>query len=106
MNTLDLIKKTFNSQIQQNINTIQHFENVPNNSVFKIETDSQSYIFKIYSSPGWPENGKVPFVYQKLSEYNIPHAQLFVFNRENNNFPNGYLIEECLTGTFRQRIYL
>lgn len=106
MNTMDLIGKTFINQIQKNINSIHQLVNVTNNNVFRIETESQSYIFKIYSNRSWPEDGKVPFIYGKLTENDIPHARLFVFSREDINFPNGYLIEECLPGSTADRLTL
>ena len=105
MNDINIIKKTFEDQMHKDICSIHQFENVTNNNVFKIETESQPYIFKIYSS-GWPENGKLLFVTRKLAEYKIPHAKIFIFTREDKNFPNGYLIEECLTGTTADRLPL
>lgn len=106
MDNIDLIKRTFENQMRKSVDSIHQFENVPNNKVFKVEADCQSYIFKVYTNRNWPEDGKIPFVYQKLTELNIPHAKLFVFNREDENFPNGYLIEECLKGTTADRLTL
>ncbi len=100
------IKKTFKIQMNKEINLICKFENVPNNQVFKIETESQPYIFKIFAKRDWPEDGKLPFVVRKLDEYKIPHAKLYVFNRDDDNFPNGYLIEECLPGVTADRLKL
>jgi thiamine kinase-like enzyme len=102
----DKIKITFEKHMEQSVHSIHQFENVPNNHVFKIETESQSYIFKVYAKCDWPENGKLPFVSRKLSEHKITHAKLFVFNRDDVNFPNGYLIEECLPGTTADRLTL
>ncbi len=98
-----IIKETFECQIKKSVKSIHKFENVPNNQVYKIETESQPYIFKIYSS-GWPEDNKLPFVVNKLDEYKIPHAKLFVFDRGDSNFPHGYLIEECLQGITADRL--
>jgi len=70
-----------------------------------IEAESQSYIFKIYSC-GRPESGKISFVYRKLSENNILQPRFFTFSREDENFPNGYSIEECLPGTTADRLTL
>ena len=76
MDNIDLIIKTFENQMNKKVYSVHKFENVPNNRVFKIETESLPYIFKIYSS-GWPENGKLPFVTRKLAEHKIPHAKIF-----------------------------
>ncbi len=105
MYNIDIIKETFEGQMNKTVKSIHKIEEVPNNQVFKIYTELQPYIFKIYSS-GWPEDGKLPFVAHMLDEYKIPHAELFVFNREDNNFPNGYLIEECLQGITADRIIM
>lgn len=106
MDTIGLITKIFEKSIGKEVYSIQNYNNVLNNQVFKIETKSQPYIFKIYANHGWPEDGKLPFITRKLDEYKIPHAKLFVFNRNNDNFPNGYLIEECLPGVTADRLTL
>lgn len=105
MYNTDLIKETFESQMNKKVTSIYKFDNVPNNQVFKIDTELQPYIFKIYSSV-WPEDEKLPYVAHKLDEYKIPHAKLFVFNRNDNNFPNGYLIEEYLLGITADRVMM
>jgi Ser/Thr protein kinase RdoA (MazF antagonist) len=104
-NDTDIITKVFESNIKQRVCSVHKFENVTNNSVYKIETELWSYIFKIYKS-GWPEEGKLLFVEKKLTENDIPHAKIFVYNRENVEFTNGYLIEECLPGTTADRLAL
>ncbi len=102
----DKIKITFEKDMEQSVHSIHQFENVTNNQVFKIETEYQSYIFKVYAKYDWPENGKLPFVSRKLSEHNITHAKLYVFNRDDMNFPNGYLIEKCLPGKTADQLKL
>lgn len=102
---INIIKDTFESQLNKKVSSIHQYENMTNNRVFRIETKSQPYIFKIYNS-GWPENGKLMFVSDKLDEYNIPHAKTLVFNRDDESFPNGYLIEKCLPGITADRLTL
>lgn len=106
MYNIDLIKKTFQDQMHKEARSIHQFENVSNNYVFKIETDTEPYIFKVYAKRDWPENSKLPFVSRKLGEHKIPHAKLLAFNRDDENFPNGYLIEECLPGMTADRLML
>ncbi|HBL83997.1 MAG: hypothetical protein A2Y17_05835 [Clostridiales bacterium GWF2_38_85] len=101
----DKIKMVSEDVINTEILSICPFENITNNRVFKLTAHEKSYIFKIYNS-GWPETGKLPFVSMKLDEQQIPHAKIFIFNRENSYFPNGYLIEECLPGTTADRLAL
>lgn len=76
------------------------------NNVFRIETEDKPYIFKIYHAAGYPEEGKMMFVSKKLIEHSIPHAKIYVDNRNDNNFPNGYIIEECLPGITADRLEL
>jgi hypothetical protein len=78
-NDTDIITKVFERNIRQRVSSIHKFENVTNNSVYRIETELSSYIFKIYKC-GWPEEGKLLFVEKKLTEYNIPHAKIFFYN--------------------------
>ncbi len=87
-------KKILNTEIL----SVCPFENITTNRVFKIITREKSYIFKIYKS-GWPEDGKLLFVDKQLTEHGISHAKIIVYSRDNSDFPNGYLIEECLPGT-------
>jgi len=106
MDKYKLIKETFETQTRIKVNSIYQIENVENNTVFKVQTAAESFIFKIYSSRDWPEDGKLMFVSKKLNEKNIPHAKILVFNRDDANFPNGYLIERCLPGMTADRINL
>jgi len=76
------------------------------NNVYKIETEDRPYIFKMYRSPGYPEEGKMLFVAQKLAEHGIPHARIFSYHCGDDDFPNGYLIEECLPGIAADRLNL
>ena len=102
---IGIITKVFERNIKQGVRSVHRFENVTNNSVYRIDTELQSYIFKIYKC-GWPEDGKLLFVDKKLTEHDIPHAKILVYNRENAEFTNGYLIEECLPGTTADRLAL
>ncbi len=86
--------------------SVHQFENITNNHVYKIKTHEKDYIFKIYKSADWPENDKLAFINKMLCENNIAHAELFAFNRDDKNFPNGYLIEECLKGITADKLTL
>jgi Ser/Thr protein kinase RdoA (MazF antagonist) len=105
MTDINTIKQTFETQMQKKAVSVRQIEDVPNNSVFKVETESQSYIFKVYSS-GWPEEGKLPFVSRKLKEANIPHAEIYAYSRDGEYFPHGYIIEKRLPGTTADRLNL
>ncbi|MBO7740667.1 MAG: aminoglycoside phosphotransferase family protein [Clostridia bacterium] len=73
-------------------------EHVTNNKVFKFTYGEKKYIFKFYKSKWWPEDGKLPFVTKTLIQNGIRVADVKLFTRENEEFPNGYLIEEMLDG--------
>ena len=98
------IKGIFERQTGRTPLAIVKYEILTNNIVYRIETRTQSYIFKVYVSKGWPEEGKRLFVNRKLREFGIPHAEIIVHCCGDDKFPNGYLIEECLPGTTADRL--
>jgi len=100
------IIRVFENDIKKPARSIHQFENVENNIVYKIETDSQPYIFKIYNNSNWPEDGKLLLVDKLLTAHGIPHAKILIYNRDTDIFPNGYLIEECLPGATADRLNL
>ena len=103
-----LIKKAFERDIGTEVLAIYPCKNrVFNiNHVYRIATEDRQYIFKIYRSPGYPEEGKMLFAAQKLAEHNIPHAEIFACSSGDSVFPNGYIIEECLPGITPDRLIL
>lgn len=103
-----LIKKAFERDMGKRVLAVTKRENLffNINSVFKIETEDGAYIFKLYRSAGYPEEGKMPFVAQKLAAHGVPHATIYAYNRTDDIFPNGYIIEECLPGTAADRLAL
>ena len=105
MELLNTVKETFERQMHdgQEVISVSQFENVTNNRVFKVETECRPYIFKIYSS-GWPEDGKLQFVARKLAEHAVPHAKIMAYQRSDERFQYGYLIEDCLPGTTADRL--
>jgi len=46
------------------------------------------------------------FVSGKLTEHNIPHAKIFFYNRNDDIFPGGYIIEEYLPGVTADNLNL
>lgn len=106
MNIIDNVRKTFGDSLGISSCFIHGLDGVSNNRVFIIEAEKKSCIFKIYAQADWPEDGKLPFVAQKLDEYKIAHARLYDSSRENEAFPNGYLIEELLPGITANKLNL
>ena len=89
MNNYDNIIKTFQQHITAPILSIKRMESEAMNTVYRVDTHDGSFIFKRYTS-GWPEVGKVPYVEAKLTEYGIPHAELIVYRRDEDDCKNGY----------------
>ena len=77
---------------------IRKFENVTNNFVYSFTVSDKHYILKLYRSTDWPENGKIQFVNQLLIQNNIPCAELIAYSRNDQIYPNGYLIEREIQG--------
>lgn len=78
---------------------IRKFENVTNNFVYSFSVSDKRYILKLYRSTDWPENGKIQFVNQLLIQNNIPCAEMIAYSRNDQIYPNGYLIEREIQGT-------
>ena len=77
-----------------------------NNSVYFFTVSGDSFFLKLYRSRDWPEGGKIPFVYQKLSQNSIPCAGLVAFSRDDETYPDGYLIERKVQGTAADKAQL
>lgn len=92
------IRKKAEETLNTKVDDIEKLENVPNNSVYKIWVKNKAYIFKIYKSKTWPEEGKLLFVNNKLIESNIDCAKIILFSRNDPYFQNGFLLEEFLPG--------
>jgi len=108
MDDCTLIKKVFERDIGEEIIEIYSCRNAVFNinNVFRVDAANKSYIFKLYRKKGYPEDGKIPFIAGKLTEHNIPHAKICSYNRNDNDFPNGYVIEEYLPGVTADRLGL
>ena len=103
MNTeTDTMIETVNQIIKSNFGCcaeeIRKFENVTNNFVYFFTVSGKHYILKLYRSTDWPEEGKIQFVNRILAQNNIPHAELIAYSRNDQIYPNGYLIEREIQG--------
>ena len=56
--------------------------NITNNHVYPFMAAGDRYFLKLYRNKDWPEEGKIPFVYRRLSDRNIPHAGLVAYSRD------------------------
>ena len=80
--------------------------NITNNHVYPFMAAGDRYFLKLYRNKDWPEEGKIPFVYRRLSDRNIPHAGLVAYSRDDEIYPNGYLIEREVRGTAADKMRL
>ena len=85
---------------------IRKNENKTNNDVYFFTVAGNHYFLKLYRNKEWPEAGKVLFVYRSLAQKNIPCAELITYEREDETYPNGYLIEREIPGRVADKIQL
>ena len=103
MDTVEnIVKKHFGCSADE----IRKIENATNNFVYSFTAAGESFFLKLYRNKDWPETGKIPFVYQNLLQKSIPCAQQVAYNRDNEVYPNGYLIEREIQGTAADKIQL
>ncbi len=77
---------------------IEKIQSAVNNFVYAFTVAGNDYFLKLYRSKDWPEEGKIPFVYRCLSQNSISCAGLVAYNRDDEIYPNGYLIEYRVPG--------
>ena len=97
-----IIKRCFGC----NSDELRKNENTTNNFVYFFTIAGEHYFLKLYRSKDWPEAGKISFVYQSLTQKNIPCAEPITYERDDEAYPNGYLIEREIHGTAADKIQL
>ena len=103
---IETVKQIIRTHFGCDTDEIGKIRNITNNSVYFFTIAGKRYYLKLYRSKNWPEKGKVPFVYQRLSQNHIRSAELIAYNRDNEMYPNGYLIECEIQGTAADKILL
>jgi len=68
------------------------------NVAYKLQTIKGNYFIKIFKSATWPEEGKLEWLENKLSEENIKHPKLLYISRDSNMFKFGFALFEYLDG--------
>lgn len=102
---MDKIVQCIEKTLGHKVDIIRKIENVTNNTVFHVEALGEEYIFKLFRSKDWPENGKLSYVNSLLTRHHISCAKLVEFNRDDSEFPCGFLIERKLQGTCAEQMY-
>ena len=103
---IETVKQIIRTHFGCDTDEIGKIRNITNNSIYFFTIAGKRYYLKLYRSKNWPEKGKVPFVYQRLSQNHIRSAELIAYNRDNEMYPNGYLIECEIQGTAADKILL
>ena len=85
---------------------IRKTENATNNFVYSFTAAGARCYLKLYRNKNWPEEGKIPFVYRSLLQKGIPCAELVAYDRDDETYPNGYLIEREIQGTAADKAQL
>lgn len=69
------------------------------NQVYKATLqDGTKVVFRIFRSKSWPEDGKLEWISKTLTSLNIPTAKILYSIRENEQFKNGFVIQEFIDG--------
>jgi aminoglycoside phosphotransferase (APT) family kinase protein len=67
------------------------------NDTYKIETEDRAFVVKVFKRD-WPEEGKLQWIERHLTQYEVPHARLVHYSRNDLYFPHGFLISEYIEG--------
>lgn len=103
---LETVERIIERCLGCNAGEIRKSEKITNNFVYSFAVADDHYFLKLYRSKEWPEAGKIPFVYQSLARKNIPCAELIAYERDDETYPNGYLIEREIRGTAADKMRL
>ena len=103
---METAKRIIQSHFGCGADQIERIQSAVNNYVYSFTTAGNDYFLKLYRSKDWPEEGKVPFVYCCLSQSSIPCAALVAYSRDDEAYPNGYLIERRVPGIAADRTHL
>ena len=106
MKSMELVENLIKHCFGCNSEEISKVENITNNLVYRFTVGGNSFFLKLYRNKDWPEAGKIPFVYQSLAQKNISCAELVAYERDDEEYPNGYLIEHEIDGTAADKIRL
>jgi aminoglycoside phosphotransferase (APT) family kinase protein len=68
------------------------------NHVYKVVTDTDTIIVRVFRHQHWPEEGKIPWIEQALTQHDIQHAKTKFYSRKSLYFPNGFMISEYISG--------
>jgi len=68
------------------------------NQTYKVSTELNDYVFRIFASKSWPECGKIEFINKNLNDKKIECVDIIIINRSDDDFLNGYMIEKFING--------
>ena len=103
---METAKRIIQSHFGCSADRIVKIQSAVNNFVYSFTAAGNDYFLKLYRSKDWPEAGKIPFVYRCLSQNSIPCAAPVAYSREDELYPNGYLIERRVPGIAADKMQL
>jgi aminoglycoside phosphotransferase (APT) family kinase protein len=68
------------------------------NYSYKITTDKDTLIARVFRERNEPPDGKLEWVEGQLSDHKIPHAKMLYYSRDETFFPYGFMVAEFLEG--------
>lgn len=92
------VKLAFQSVISEPVSTIEHIAIGETNKVFKITTDTNIYILRIFRYENNPEPGLYKKLEELLRKNLVQHAKIRYETRESTHFENGFMIMEYIEG--------
>lgn len=95
---MEVVKKKFQEVVNEKVININKITTGKYNEVYKIDSEKNSYIIRIFPNKEWPEEGKLKFVNYKLVENGILCPKIYEINYSDKDFENGFMIEEFIAG--------
>lgn len=96
------IEEIIKKQLDENAKIIKKL-NTTNNKVFIVSYNNKDYVFKVYHSKTWPEDGKLIYVNNLLDKNNIKHANIYSNTCVNNVQCLSYYSDKCLNNKIESR---
>ncbi|RJR28214.1 aminoglycoside phosphotransferase family protein [Candidatus Microgenomates bacterium] len=92
------IAEAVEDSLKTKVNLFEKIQKGEFNHVYKVTTDKQKVIIRVFRSGEWPEEDKPMWIEERLAGLNIPHAKILFHTRDSKFFPYGFMITEFIEG--------
>ncbi len=82
----------------ENVESFERLTHGEQNYVYKVKTQDNTYILRVFRSRDWPEESKPLWIESQFKTYNIPHAKTLFQTRNAKHFKFGFMISEFIDG--------